>query len=461
MRRVSVPASQRQREFLATLFDSDYDEVGFGGARGGGKTAISALTSIIIGWMCPGANTILLRRGLTAVKRNYEDEIRKWLLMLGIEPAVRYLRQEGVYRFDNGSSIYFGFCDSERDFEAYQGIPFTGMGFEELTQMTEHSYVSMIGSNRSNVIGGRAYRWATFNPGGPGHAWVKKRFVDPTTRRKGTHFVQAKVTDNPAMLIYDENYVQKTLAGLPLWRRRQWLDGDWDAMSGQFWNIPSAAILDVDVPAWAHCYAGVDWGRARPFAVVYVWFWTEWLQNPDTKAYDPVDRLHVARVIYQSGLELDEQAEIALQTEADMGVAGNVLYYADPATGQRAEGKSVVTGETIRRAWAESGFITHPARTRARVAGWSIIKRMLRNGTLTFSPACTPLLQEMTHHVYEGSPGPIRSEDLQQGPDVMDDATDALRYCLVSISGLTAPEKPIEYYAHGATLKDAILRGKP
>lgn len=454
MRRVYVPASQKQREFLDALLGNEYEEVGFGGARGGGKTAVSALAALLIAWKYPGSNIILLRRGLAAVKRNYEDEINKWLGVLDVRDAVRYYRAEGVYRCDNGSAIYYGFCDSERDFEAYQGIPFTAMGFEELTQMTEHSYISMIGSNRSNVVGGRAFRWATFNPGGPGHAWVKKRFVDPATRKPTTHFVQALVTDNPAMLVYDRDYVQKTLAGLPLWRRKQWLDGDWNAMSGQFWSIPQSSIRQVEVPPWAHCYAGVDWGRAHPFAVVYVWYWTEWLQDEDH--YEPVDRLHVAHVIYQTDLELDEQAELVHAVEREHGFGDNVLYYADPATGQRAEGKTIVTGDTIRKAWAECGFHCHPARTRARVAGWQIIKRLLRNGLLTFDPeGAAPLLQEMANHVYEGAPGPIKSEDLQQGTDVLDDATDALRYCIVSITGLRPPEKPIEYYVKQHAMKTA------
>jgi phage terminase large subunit len=458
MRRISVPASQKQREFLAALFEQDYDEVGFGGARGGGKTAISACAAILISWMFPGANTILVRRGLASVKRNYEDEINKWLRVMDIREAVRYARSEALYRFDNGSTIYYGFCDSERDFEAYQGIPFTAMGFEELTQMTEYAFVSMVGSNRSNVVGGRAFRWATFNPGGPGHAWVKKRFVDAGTRRQRTHFVQAKVVDNPAMLVYDGDYIQKTLAGLPLWRRKQWLDGDWNAMSGQFWNTPHEAIREVEVPPWAMCFGGVDWGRARPFAVVYVWYWTEWMRNPDTMEHDPIDRLHVSRVIYQRDLELDQQAELVNDYEAANGLEGKVLYYADPATGQRAEGAKVVTGETIRKVWAECGFHCHPARTRARVAGWQVIKRHLRNGTLTFDPeGAAPLLMEMANHVYEGAPGPIKSEDMQQGTDVMDDATDALRYCIVSITGLRAAEQPVDFYTAQRAMKTARL----
>jgi hypothetical protein len=82
----------------------------------------------------------------------------------------------------------------------------------------------------------------------------------------------------------------------------------------------------------------------------------------------------------------------------------------------------------------------------------------LRNGTLTFDPeGAAPLLMEMANHVYEGAPGPIKSEDMQQGTDVMDDATDALRYCIVSITGLRAAEQPVDFYTAQRAMKTARL----
>jgi hypothetical protein len=92
-----------------------------------------------------------------------------------------------------------------------------------------------------------------------------------------------------------------------------------------------------------------------------------------------------------------------------------------------------------------------PAVSNARVPGWALIKKYLRLGYMTFSPTgCQPLLSEMSKHVYCGSPGPPISEDLKEGPSIMDDATDALRYCIISMAGVKPPDQPLSYYEGGS-----------
>jgi hypothetical protein len=63
------------------------------------------------------------------------------------------------------------------------------------------------------------------NPGGPGHAWVKARFVDPATRQTGVVFLPSRLRDNPYL---DQDAYQATLAQLPLAERERLLHGDWE-----------------------------------------------------------------------------------------------------------------------------------------------------------------------------------------------------------------------------------------
>jgi predicted phage terminase large subunit-like protein len=66
---------------------------------------------------------------------------------------------------------------------------------------------------------------ATSNPGGPGHQWVKNRFVDPTTRAPGAVYLPSRLADNPYL---DQHTYTDTLAQLPTAERHRLLHGDWE-----------------------------------------------------------------------------------------------------------------------------------------------------------------------------------------------------------------------------------------
>ena len=79
----------------------------------------------------------------------------------------------------------------------------------------------------------------TCNPGGEGHAWVKRLFID-RNYREGENpddyaFIPARATDNEALMRADPGYLAR-LERLPKKLRDAWLHGSWELYEGQFFE---------------------------------------------------------------------------------------------------------------------------------------------------------------------------------------------------------------------------------
>jgi len=96
----------------------------------------------------------------------------------------------------------------------------------------------------------------TGNPGGPGHGWVKARYIDPapsgyqiikeqtTVEIDGIEqeislsrvFIPSKLTDNPALLKSDPTYVVRLMQSGSEQLVKAWLHGDWDVIDGAYFR---------------------------------------------------------------------------------------------------------------------------------------------------------------------------------------------------------------------------------
>lgn len=441
--KVEIEASQKQRLIISEWMDenSEYDEIGFGGARGGGKTWVQALTAILETMKYPNIRSLLIRKGMSDVIDNYYDQVMKIAASLEISDLVQWRPQDNCFLMrHNGSRIQCGYLSGPQDVNRWQGIEFARMHIEEATQLDSNALVALIGSNRPNNDSCKAKRLFSMNPGGPGHQFIKDRFVNAKKRESNTLWVPCLVTDSPQVLYQAPHYVRDVLSKLPPFLRRQWLSGDWDALSGQFWTFTDTTIAYVPVPAWANWYAGVDYGRSRPFAVIYCAVWNEMVRPAGSDRYLTIPRIHVAHEVMERNLDCSQQADAVREAEKRWGLEDKrVLYYRDPNT--KTESPSTGMGKTISQMWGDCGFFTTDAKTNARVPGWELVKRLIREQRITISPECPQLLAEMVAHQYAGSPGPPTSDDIQQGTMVMDDASDALRYCVVSVARLNLPSE--------------------
>jgi predicted phage terminase large subunit-like protein len=146
------------------------------------------------------------------------DRAAEWL---GTTSA-HWIDSEKTWKFPSGATLTFGFLEAEKDKYRYQGSAYQFIGFDELTQFTETQYLYLFSRlRRLKTLAVPVRMRAASNPGGVGHEWVKKRFIDEPGDRV---FIPAKVVDNPH--IDQQDYISK-LQNLDFITRRQLLSGDW------------------------------------------------------------------------------------------------------------------------------------------------------------------------------------------------------------------------------------------
>ena len=255
----------------------------FGGARAGGKSWVTDFKAVLLArkygapdrWSM-GIRILILRRTLKDVEKNH---LRQLQSLIGT--YAKYNDNKKTFYFKNGATITLGYCDNDRDSEHVQGIEYDVIFFEEATQLQPNWIQDIAASTRGvNSFPHRCYY--TCNPGGPGHAYIKRLFVDrifkDTENPDDYEFIQAKVTDNTILMEHSPEYVN-FLKNLPPKRREAWLEGSWDIYEGQYFD---EFINDPDhyedgrythvinpIPIRRHwtIYRGYDWGSFRPFSV--------------------------------------------------------------------------------------------------------------------------------------------------------------------------------------------------
>ena len=204
---------------------------------------------------------------------------------------IRFLRRElaGIagYRatarqfvFANGSVLDFGYCACDGDLDRYQGAEYDVVFLDEATQLREEWMRQFAACVRGvNDFPKRIYY--TCNPGGPGHGYIKRLFIDkrylPGENPEDYEFIPARVTDNRALLKKQPEYLQQ-LQALPDKLRAAWLEGKWDIFQGQFFqeftDDPehyrdrrfTHVIEPFDIPREWRIYRSYDFGYAKPFS---------------------------------------------------------------------------------------------------------------------------------------------------------------------------------------------------
>lgn len=253
----------------------------FGGARGGGKT-----DAVLGDWICHqdqyGGHCIglMVRRELTQLSETIERSKELF------EPlGAKYHEQGKYWRFPNGSRLRFAYLERDADANSYQGHSYTRVYVEEIGTFPSPAPIFKLMATLRSGHGIPCGFRATGNPGGPGHQWVRSRYVDPAplgwqeiketfenpwTKEKVTReriYIPSKVSDNKFL---GADYVANLqMAGSPQ-VVRAWLEGDWSVIDGAFFPEFSEAkhvLAPFTIPSsWLRFRSG-DWGSARPFSI--------------------------------------------------------------------------------------------------------------------------------------------------------------------------------------------------
>lgn len=210
----------KQNEFLGL----DCREALYGGSAGGGKT--DALLMAALRYVDqPGYAALLFRKTYRdlSLPGALMDRANEWLR----PTSAHWNDTDKRWTFPSGATLTFGYLDSDADKYRYQGAEAQFVGFDELTQLKESSYLYLFSRLRRLEGSTIPLRMrAASNPGGIGHDWVKQRFVEPHDDEDRV-FVPAKLADNP--YLDTEEYLQ-SLAQLDAVTRAQLLEGNWDVL---------------------------------------------------------------------------------------------------------------------------------------------------------------------------------------------------------------------------------------
>lgn len=259
------------------LFLKDtHRHVGYGGARGGGKSWAIRAKASIMGASCPGIKMLIMRQTYPELEKNHILQLKALL----VPKLARYNSQQKRMTFHNGSIIDFQYCKNDSDLDRLQGAEYDLIFIDEATNMTEYQLKSIAACCRGvNDFPKRIYY--TCNPGGQGHGYIKRIFIDrkfeANERPEDYSFTQALVQDNVALMESDPEYVH-FLEALPPKLRKAWLEGSWDIFEGQFFedfvDDPvhyedrqwTHVIEPFDIPAGWKIYRSYDFGYAKPFS---------------------------------------------------------------------------------------------------------------------------------------------------------------------------------------------------
>lgn len=279
------------------------------GTRGPGKTDCQLMR--FAKWVGKGYGSYWRGVIFDRKYKNLDDLIikSKRIFKKAFGSNCKFLESKGDYKWvwNTGEELMFRQFLKPDDYWNYHGQEFPFIGWNELCKYpTSDPYDSMNSCNRSSwtqekdgVYDAVNDNWnlppiplevfSTTNPYGPGHNWVKARFIDPVPMGKiytttSTVFhpaLQKEVTvtirqiaifgsykENPYL---DPQYIATLDAITDPNKRAAWLEGDWDIVAGgaldDVWRKNIHILPRFPIPAYWRTDRSMDWGSTQPNSV--------------------------------------------------------------------------------------------------------------------------------------------------------------------------------------------------
>ena len=399
--------------------------IGFGGARGGGKSWVVRFNAKGMGLKYPGIRQLIVRKTYPELQENHIRILKK-----ETEGVAVYKDKDKTLVFNNGSEVRFMYCQYDDDVERLQGSEFDIIYFDEATQLTEHQMKSISACLRG-VNDFPKHIYYTCNPGGVGHAYIKRIFIDKRYEEgedaNDYQFVQSLVDDNQKLLEADPRYKAR-LEALPYKQRQAWLEGKWDIFEGQYFEeftdnpshykdrIHTHVIDPFDIPKHWTIYRSYDWGYAKPFSCGW------WAIDEEGVLYRILELYGCTGepdegVKWTPDKQFDEISKI--EREHPLLKGKDIQGYADPACWNKETGTSVM--DTA----AKYGIYFNKGDNK-RIPGWLQVRYRLQfdeNGypRMYIFNTCKNFIRTIPLLMYSDSPSKVEDLDTTQEDHIADE----------------------------------------
>lgn len=429
------------------LLECPVFEVFYGGARGGGKTESS-----IGDWLQhsdaygEAAIGIFFRRKLVQL-----SEVIARTKMIFSKLGAKYNEQQKTWTMANGARLKFAYLERDSDAEEYQGHSYTRVYVEEVTNFPSPAPINKLRATLRSATGVPTGMRLTGNPGGPGHNWVKARYIDPakhgykviweeteieldgvkTIVKLDRVFIPSKIGDNVLLMRNDPTYILRLRQSGSEALVQAWLEGNWDIVDGAFfdeWDTKHILSRDWEalIPKNALRFRSFDWGSARPFCC-------GWYAISDGSWGLPSGALFKYREWYgasapNKGLKMT--ADLVAEGIREREIGEFIRYgVADPAIFIRDGGPSIAETMMIKQVMWKRG-------DNRRKPGWEMLRQRLVgiNGEpmLYFSETCEDSIRTIPVLQHDETD----PEDLDT--EAEDHAADETRYACTSRPWLPA-----------------------
>jgi len=410
----------------------------FGGAKGGGKSKGMQLIMLLRRFEYAGSTGAIFRRTFPELEGNH---IRP---LFQAFPQLRpfYNESKKLLSLPNGSTLQFCHCNNEADVDLYQGREFHDLAIDEAGQWVEGMFRKLLGSNRSSKPGIHPRAILTGNPGGVGHGWLKRLFVErrfnERERPEDYNFIQALVDDNHALMENDPAYVHRLDSEPNEALRRAYRYGDWDIFAGQFFQEIRKEVHVVKafpIPPHWNRFGAYDYGFNHPAA--FGWF-----------ANDEDGNTYLYRELVKAQMRVDQFA-MKLNDYTDTAQLYPIVAGRDCWT-QKSTLRDDLQPPTVAEEFLAHGIQLKPAvidrmqgaaQLRSYMAWQNRPNNKPRFYIFDTCPIAFDTLSRMIHD-------PDRVEDVLKvdasdgDPLSGDDAYDMIRYGLMSRPAITDPIKP-------------------
>lgn len=434
-----IKAFGRPTEKQAEFLKSTARYTGYGGAKGGGKSHAIRAKATYLAFSYPGIQMLIVRRSLPQLRENHTNRLISAYATLPEDIRPKYSDEEKALTFPWGSRLKLGYCADEGDVLQYQGQEYDVLFIDEATQLSEEQFDWLDACVRgNNLFPKRTY--ITCNPGGVGHAWVKRLFIDREYKRSESPgdyaFIQARVWDNGPLFERDGGYRKalkalwrespkspraklkerakrqasyvRRLENLPEDLRRAWLDGDWNIFAGQFFSEfreETHVCAPFAIPeSWSKSVS-LDYGLDMLAAL---WF-----------AVSPKGTVYCYRSIEQEGLTISAAAKAVLTA----GGSETEEFIAPPDLWNRRQD----SGRSAADIFSEKGVPLIKSGN-SRADGWLCVKEYLKAdegkpGMIFFS-TCVPVIRALPRLLHDER----NFGDASTEPHDATHSPDALRY---------------------------------